>query len=529
MLCFFAEAQYKVFVVHDNNEQSKFLASDSIDVVNKLASKLLKYKNKGFIEASVDSIEFDSNFVFVYIHKGIVYSWKNVEFIYPTELNFKNKKFDNSPVVFSELDLEIEKITNHFSNLGYPFVEIFFDSLLFDENFISTQIIVNPNQYIKYDSIFFNPDVRISSKFLQNYLDFKKAYPYNEKQIILIENKLSELSFIAVNQVYEVEFHSDCSDLYLYMKNKKSNQVSGIVGFTNVDNRFLLTGKVGFTFVNTLKNADIISLKWQKTKLATQDLHFDVEIPYLFSTSIGIGNEFFLEKIDSSYVNVADKLAVSYFFSGFNSVSTFVNAERSIVFDTTMTFSDYSAVLYGISSKLKSLDNIFNPSKGYFVELSMGTGRKLVNDSTSLQLETSIEAEVFLPIFPKLVFHLRGFLYLLNDDYLLENELFKFGGSELMRGFDERSFSANQLFFSSLEIRYLFEKQSNVFLFADYSVFQHHTIEQNFWNHPGGVGVGLNFAAKNNVFHLSYAIGKDDFMPFLLKNAKVHFGVKTIF
>lgn len=522
-------AQYDVVILNNENEIDNFKAKDSSEVYSKLNIIINKFSKRGYLSVSVDSVLFNKNEVTAFLFFGQQYFWKKVEYSYPENFKIKLKKFDGKIVNTKKLEDEIERIINYFENTGYPFVEVKADSFSIKQNYVFSRLKVYPNNYIVYDSVFFSPDIKISVKFLQKYLNFNKGNEYNEKEIKLIDSKLSALPFLETIHPAELEFHDKNVDLYLYLKNKKINQISGIVGFSNANDKFQLTGQTDFSFVNTFKNADIINFKWQKTKQQTQNLSFDLEIPYIFSTSLGVSNNLFIEKIDTSYVDVLNNVSFSYFFSGYNKVSSFVNTQRSIVFDTNTTYRDFSAILYGIGINFKQLDNYFNPSKGYFADFSIGAGQKNIADSTTVQMETKVNLGLFIPLFPKIVFHNRLFFYWLNDEYILENQLYKFGGTELQRGFDERSLSANKIYFGAVEIRYLFDKKSNVLLFADNSILQHFSEDNIFWNHPFGIGVGLNFATQNSIFSLTYAIGKDDFSPFLFKNAKVHFGVKTIF
>ena len=525
----FAFAQINVDIYKNDVFFSTHKVKDSLDATIFLSDFLENHKQKGFITASFDNVLFDSIQVEAYFYQGEKYYWDNVEFVFPPTRPNQVRKFSGRTINFEHLDIEILKIVRFYENSGYPFVSVSFDSLIFIDNKISAHVVVNQGDLVLYDSVFFDYKIKTKTKFLQNYLDFKKGKLYNESDILKIENKLNSLQFISVLQKPEIEFHKSSVDLYLYLENNNVNQLSGLVGFTNADDKFSLIGQLDFTFINTLKNADIISLKWKKNKVQSQDLNFNVSIPYVFSTSIGFSNLFFLEKFDTSYVNVKNRFDLSYYFSGFNKVSTYIQAERSIVFDTLSNFVDYTSLIYGLSFKFENIDNKFNPSKGYSVNFSIGKGQKTVSDSVSIFFQSDLKVEFFVLIFPKFVMYNKNYFWFVFNDYLFENELFKFGGMSYMRGFDEQSLSASFLVLNTVELRYLFDKKSNVFLFSDYAIFEHKTTTEKYWNHPFSFGIGLNLGTKAGIFSLTYAIGKSDNSPILLKNAKVHFGFKTLF
>ena len=525
----FIFAQIGVNIYKDNNLFDSFKAKDSLDVTIMLSEFLSVNKQDGYITASFDSVSFDSLIGDAYFYLGKKYYWENVNFVFSDFHTIRVKNFSEKPVNFELFDIEINRIIRIYENSGYPFVNISFDSLFFVDNKISTQVIVNQGKLILYDSVFFDPKIKTKSKFLQNYLSFKKGKLYNESDILKIENKLNSLQFISVLQKPEIEFHETTADLYLYLANNKVNQLSGLLGFTNVDNKFSLIGQFDFSFVNTFRNADIISLKWKKNKNQSQDLNFNISIPYIFSSSIGFNNSFFLEKFDSSYVNINNRFDLSYYFSGFNKVSTYFQSKRSIVFDSLVDITDYNSIVYGIAVKLENTDNQFNPTSGYVTEFSIGAGKKTVSDSISNLFQSELDIQVFVPLIFDFVIFFQNYSYIIFGDYLFENELLKFGGATFMRGFDEQSFSASFLVLNTVELRYLFDKKSNVFLFSDYAIFEHKTTTEKYWNHPFGFGIGLNLGTKAGIFSLSYALGKSDNSPILLKNAKVHFGFKTLF
>ncbi len=522
------DAQYNVNILSENANIKTFRTKDSATIDTKLNKFLAKKQSAGFVAASFDSVVYKNNDVFAYFFQGECFFWKNIEYCVADSIPFKRKKYKNKKLNFSNIENDIADIISEFENTGFPFVAVNLDSFEVEQNFMSAKIVINLGNLITYNQIFFDPKVRASANFFRNYLNFKKGKAYNEKEIRQIKSRLTALPFISLNEKPQIEFHKNNADLYLYLKNQKANQLSGIVGFSNVNQKLQLTGQADIRLINLLKNADIIEIKWQKNDTKTQNLNFNLQLPYIFSTSLGVKNNFFLEKIDTSYVDVADKLSFSYYFSGFNNVSVFGDFKKSIVFDSTLRQNDFNYSMYGISTEFQIIDNFFNPTRGYYLKFSLATGRKK-SETSSVLFENMSELGFYLPLFGKFVLHSRGIFYLIEDDKMLDNQMFKFGGATFMRGFDERSLLAHKIYFSSVEVKYLFDKMSNVFLFVDYSIFNDNSLIYASKNRALGFGIGLNIATSGSIFSLSYAMGKNKNIPLLLKNSKIHFGVKTLF
>ena len=81
---------------------------------------------------------------------------------------------------------------------------------------------------------------------------------------------------------------------------------------------------------------------------------------------------------------------------------------------------------------------------------------------------------------------------------------------------------------SSLEYRFLLDKNSNAFIFYDQGIYEDNTLTYKIDN-PFGVGAGISFGSKIGIFSISYALGKQENNPLEFRNGKIHFGYITYF
>ena len=315
----------------------------------------------------------------------------------------------------------------------------------------------------------------------------------------------------------------------MYLKQKKSNFFSGIIGFSNANQKFRIVGQADVRLYNLFKNADLILLKWQNTKTKSQNLTFDVNFPYIFNTALGVSNLLIIKKIDTSYVNFSNNFQLNYYASGLNKAGLFTEYKRSIVVDTNSVFQDFTTKVYGLDFHWQNLDNPVNPQKGYWLDFNVGVGKKDYFDTTSRQIIFNADLQFFVPLGDDFTVFLHQFAYFIGSNAdLQENELFFFGGSALMRGFNEEELTASALNLNTLEIRYLLDN-SNFFVFADYSIFQHKTFVYDYFNHPLGIGLGVNLQVNSGNLSISFALGRDDNTDFRLNNSKLHIGYKSYF
>ena len=111
-----------------------------------------------------------------------------------------------------------------------------------------------------------------------------------------------------------------------------------------------------------------------------------------------------------------------------------------------------------------------------------------------------------------------------SETELFQNELYKIGGFNSVRGFDEDAFYASGFSMLSGELRYLFERNSNVYAFVDFARTEQIINSVKTEQYLSGFGIGTNFNTKAGVFSIAYALGKLDNNPVQLSNSKIHLG-----
>ena len=125
----------------------------------------------------------------------------------------------------------------------------------------------------------------------------------------------------------------------------------------------------------------------------------------------------------------------------------------------------------------------------------------------------------------------------LQSQQVALSDLYRIGGNQVLRGFDEESIFASHYQLASLEYRYLLGQNTYLFAFSDVAYVDiqnkitNNNNETEIEHWPFGFGLGLTLETKAGLFGMSYAIGKDsDPSRFVnLRNAKIHFGYVNYF
>ena len=111
----------------------------------------------------------------------------------------------------------------------------------------------------------------------------------------------------------------------------------------------------------------------------------------------------------------------------------------------------------------------------------------------------------------------------LNSDNFLNNELFRIGGANSIRGFNEQSiFTSNYTFFN-IEYRFLTSNKSYIYSITDIG-----RIYDNYKNLLS-LGLGYNFIKNANQININLVIQQNTTNTILINEAKLTVGWKNTF
>jgi len=107
------------------------------------------------------------------------------------------------------------------------------------------------------------------------------------------------------------------------------------------------------------------------------------------------------------------------------------------------------------------------------------------------------------------------------------NELFRIGGWNSIRGFNENSLLSNFYAYGGAEYRYLVNEQAFFDLFAQYGQIQNKKLSINpkFYS----VGLGFNFFLPIGLMSFQISNGTQVGETFNFKDTKIHWGIVSRF
>jgi outer membrane protein assembly factor BamA len=528
--------------------------------------------SKGFVAASIDKIIEQENQTTIHLYLGKKYQWITLTPIGIEKRaidvsGYTDKQFFKKPINMSLLQTIQQRILNYYENNGYPFAEVYLDSVQLNDDKVDALLKVKTGVLYKIDSIRQLGTAKMNNKFLQRYLDISNGSLYSKAKLQQIDKLLLQLPYLQPTQPSDITMLAHGSVVNIYHANKKSSQVSAIVGFlpsATQTGKLQITGDVNLNLKNTFGNGETLIAVWQQLQLKSPRLNLGYQQPYLFGSRFGVDFLFDLFKKDSSFLQLQAQLGTQYQLSANQSGKLFVQWQNTFLLadgvDTNFVRNtktlppniDVTAVNVGLDYELNTTDYRLNPRSGNELKLTTTVGIKNIKPNNQIinikdpsfnyaslydtlkkktyQLKVKLTAAHFFPVGKQATVKLGINAGVYSSPNMFRNELFQIGGYRLLRGFNEESIFASTYATSTLEYRYRLGLNSNLFGFIDGGWVQNKYQQLNLKNTFTSAGLGILFETKFGLLNLSYALGKRNDIPFNIREAsKIHFGYINYF
>ncbi len=540
--------------------------SNSKERIQEIQKLVGTVHDESYLTATVDSMMYennsngqDSNKLTAFLQLGKAYKWAylrkgNVAEVALTLSGYRDKIFRNKPLYFKTAAKLMNSLLFYYENHGYPFAKINLDSIKIDGNTISSALHIDKKSEETIDSIVIHGTLKLSDQYLYGYLGIKPGDLYDESKVAAISSRMKALPFLTETKPMQVVFIKDKAKILLYLSKRNANQFNGIIGvLPNSSGNITITGDVTLQLQNAFHRADELAIHWQHLQPLTENATISYSYPYLFQTPIGIDEKFKLFKQDTTYVQIDNKFGLKYLFIGGNYLEVYYESIVTNLLSTTALqnltsppppYTDGTTDLYGIEYKLRNLDYIYNPRRGYDLLASAAVGENSIRENSavksdvyngialnSIEYRGTLTAAYYIPVGYRAAIKFGANGGYIEDPSLLLNNLYRIGGLEILRGFNEESIYASQYAVGTVEFHYLLEQNSFFFLFYDQGWCRETLASsiQYFINTPSGFGAGMNFQTKAGIFSLSYALGDGIGNPLNFSTGKINFGIVNYF
>ncbi|TAF67465.1 MAG: hypothetical protein EAZ55_03880 [Cytophagales bacterium] len=529
---------------------------DSLSAGKEITNTLLFLQKKGYWEAQIERIFWVSDTMKVFIEAKKMYRWAHLDVsqIPMTALSmmgYREKDFRGAPIDWEGLQLLEERLLEYAENRGYPFANVFVDSILIKEEGLVARLRFEPNDRIVFDSIAIAGNNKIKARFLSKYLQIISDAPFNQSLIDRSSLLLNRLPYLRVQAVPKVFFQLGRAYTTLYIGERKASQIDGILGILPNQERpdeVLFTGEFNLHLQNILGVGIGLTVEWQRIQSESQRLLIGYKQPQLFGTKVALEGYFSLLRQDSTFLTLDRGIVLSYRLSAFQELGLSFSARssnNSLLLNNiqqqreTPIVSDQELWVYGLRYEYNRLNDFWYATKGYRLQLMAELGDKstprnpFLADSLwvgisekSLQFGAKLNGEYFIPMGKKNTWLWRmQWAYVDNNNILFMNDLYRLGGLMQLRGHNQNEFYANFYGLLSSEYRIFLEAESYFFLFFDYSYYQMNVLRRaSYEDTPFGLGLGISLSTEGGIFNFVYALGQSAQNSLDFSRSKIHFG-----
>lgn len=494
---------------------------------------------KGFIDTKIKSLKKENDT----LYKATLYTGTKINRI----RIFFNSDFDKTLLDYSKAKVEsnyfevpIENLENTLKQLnkllaeqGDPFSTLQLQNIRKSElDLIHADLFTKTNQKRRIDKIIVKGYEKFPKSYIKRFLKLKTGQSFNLEEIKKKTSELQNLRFAKELKAPEVLFTNDSTTLYLYSEKTQSNNFDGYLGFgTNENtNNLEFDGYVDLQLVNNLNFGESLRLFYKSDEIDQQTFDVNIDAPYLFGSPIGLELNLNIFRKDSTFSTTRQQARLNYQINPNHRLRAGVgNSVSSDLLNSNSTLiDDYNSNFYQLGYnyiKPQFYDPLF-PINFWF-DVNANLGNRTQNDNTTQQNAYSLETYKIFNLNNRNSVFLRLTGAILNSDNFLDNELYRFGGINSIRGFEENSLVANLYGVINTEYRYRLSNTIYIHSVIDAAYFENDLTDSK--TKLFGFGFGLGLLTKAGLFRLNYSSGKTENIPFRLSDSKIHVSLTSTF
>lgn len=442
------------------------------------------------------------------------------------------------------LERDIDALLGTYELAGYPFARCTVGDVARrpgeDEDSADVTLRIVEGERMTIDEIRVRGNRETDASVIIRETRLEPGETYNPAKINAIRQRLNRLNIFSSVAEPELYLHGPAGGLLITVQEGNTSTFDGILGYippSATGGAGTLTGLASVSMRNLFGTGRKLSLKWQREDRSSQEIGVRYVEPWLFGAPVNLGGGFLQRQQDSSYVRRAFDVKAELMFSEELSVGVLLNSERVIPSgDSTIArVIGSTSTTGGIEILYDSRDDPASPTSGARYGTDYHYGRKTVGAvppalagraiaGGTLQ-RIGIDLDFFVTTFRRQVVAVGLHGREVRTGQPQESDMFRFGGTNTMRGYRENQFLGSRIAWTNAEYRFLLARRSFVYGFIDTGYFfrpaddLRGTPSSEAFRSGYGIGVRLDTPLGN--VGVSIALGQGD----TFGTAKIHFGL----
>jgi hypothetical protein len=397
---------------------------------------------------------------------------------------------------------------------------------------LNAKLVIDSGLKRRIDKINIKGYESLPKSYISYLTGLKIGSEFIESQIQQKTEKLDNIPFISVKKPTEVLFKKDSTELFLYLEKFNSNTFDGFLGFGNNETSdFELNGYLNMVLLNNLNFGERLGVIYKNDGNGQQTFEGNVELPFVFSSPVTIGADLRIFRRDSAFSSSSQTVELKYYLNeklNLKGAAEFTNS-TSLELENLNPVSEienYNSSFYGIGAEFLKLGPRELFGVNTFVNLNLSAGsRKTENDTEQYKLSLSGQHQININYRNRLYLNLNS--QILISDNFLNNELFRFGGANSIRGFAENSLLASRFAVLQTEYRYILDANLYVNTVIDLGNYENKLSNLN--ENIVGYGAGIGLKSQAGIFNLIIANSVSDVQESTFSNTRIHINFTSFF
>lgn len=426
----------------------------------------------------------------------------------------------------------LKDISQYYESRGFSFARVQLNNLRPGGDTLYADLNAVTNTQRNIDRVVVRGYENFPTNFLKYFAGIKKGRFFSSEDLINRTDILTALPFVRKSKEPEVLFRPDSTIVYLYLEKVKNNTFDGFLGFSNDEDSgsLNLNGTIDFRLNNTLNRGETLQFFWKDDGNDQTRFSVAVDIPYLFNSPLGLNASLFLYRQDSTFVNADRQFNLTYLFNDRIKLAAGIKQyESDNLRDIAIaSVQDLSATFINIEAtyNLRQPGDIFFPNKLY-LKLNAEVGNRDAEVVSSAQQKFGIEGYYQMSLNNRnKIFVKNKSETLLSPEYF-ENETFRFGGINSIRGFSENTLIATTYSVVNTEYQYVLSNAFYLNSITDFAYLENEITQTT--DNLISFGFGFGLQTRAGILNLNYAVGKAKSSEFTLSESKVHISLKAVF
>lgn len=453
------------------------------------------------------------------------------------------------------LEHDINELLSAYERIGLPFakVEVEDVSLLRGsaQDGLDVSLFIEEGPCVTVEEITVAGNRETKDRVILRETRVRLHEPYDEDKVRRIQQRLSRLgifSSVSDPELYLIPGvipgpNPGAGGLLIKVEEGNTNTFDGVVGYApggRPGEGGSFSGIANVSMRNLFGTARRLDVHWQRDDSQTQEMALQYVEPWVLDEPVNLGAAFRQRQQDSSYISRGVEARADLLFTESLTVGGVFSHSVVIPSSTAagQNVSNSRTITAGLDVSLDTRDDLLSPTSGALYRSGYRIGTKKVfglqaqpagaAQGGSVQ-RISVDAEMFLETFKRQVLATGVHGRQITTDRIETTDLYRFGGTNTLRGYRENEFLGSRIAWTNTEYRFLLARRSYFCGFFDagyyYLPADAVTATSSSQELKTGYGIGIRLATGLGNIGVSIAFGEGDSFG----QGKLHIGLANEF